>query len=279
HECFELAGFGEEGWSRCNQCGGFTRLNLRGVCPVYHCHGTLESCRPKDELRDNHYARLYHGLEPISMLVEEHTAQLTSKRAAERQDACIRGQLNVLSCSPTCELGVHVGELESVLLRNVPPEAANYIQRAGRAGRRSDSTAFVLTFCQRRSHDLTHFQDPTKIIAGTIRPPYIELRNEKIIRRHAHSVVLSWFFRKCPNYFGKVEDFAFPQEGQPSGPSLLEEVLRERPADLLESLNRVIPDAMKATIGVEDWSWEKNLFDSSNGTLHLAVEGVQSDVE
>ncbi len=279
HEFFELVGFGEEGWSRCDQCGGFTHLNLKGICPVYHCHGTLKPCRPKDGLSDNHYARLYHALEPISMIVEEHTAQLTSERAAELQDAFIRDQINVLSCSTTFELGVDVGELESVLLRNVPPEAANYIQRAGRAGRRHDSTAFVLTFCQRRSHDLTHFQDPVGIIAGTIRPPHVELRNEKILRRHAHSVALSWFFRKCPNYFGKVENFAFPQAGQPGGPDHLKAMLRERPEDLLQSLRHVIPDEMKRTIGVEDWSWERHLFDPSNGTLHLAVEGVRSDVE
>ena len=60
-------------------------------------------------------------------------------------------EVNILSCSTTFELGIDVGELEAVFMRNMPPSAANYIQRAGQAGRRADSAAFVLTFAQRKS--------------------------------------------------------------------------------------------------------------------------------
>ncbi|MHB1560175.1 MAG: DEAD/DEAH box helicase [Isosphaeraceae bacterium] len=279
HEFFELTGFQGDGWHRCNRCGGLGRLNLRGVCPVYRCEGMLEPCRPRDVLGENHYARLYRELAPIPMRVEEHTAQLTSERAAELQDQFVRDQINVLSCSTTFELGVDVGELEAVLLRNVPPEAANYIQRAGRAGRRRDVTAFVLTFCQRRSHDLTHYQEPTTIIAGKIRPPQIELKNEKIIRRHAHSVAFSWFFRRCRDYFGNVENFAFSPEGQAEGADRLEAMLKDRPEDLLQSLLRGVPNNMKSTIGVdENWSWSEPLL-NPKGPLRRAVEGVREDVE
>ena len=68
----------------------------------------------------------------------EHTAQLSSKTAGEYQKDFEEGKINVLSCSTTFEMGVDVGELEATFLRNVPPETANYIQRAGRAGRRRD---------------------------------------------------------------------------------------------------------------------------------------------
>lgn len=40
------------------------------------------------------------------MQVEEHTAQLTTNAAAELQTKSIRGEVNVLSCSTTFELGV-----------------------------------------------------------------------------------------------------------------------------------------------------------------------------
>ena len=90
------------------------------------------------------------------MRAEEHTAQISSSAAAELQNRFVEGEVNILSCSTTFELGVDVGELETVFLRNMPPSAANYVQRAGRAGRRIASTAYVLTFGRRRSHDVTH---------------------------------------------------------------------------------------------------------------------------
>jgi len=42
--------------------------------------------------------------------------------------------VNALVCTPTLELGVDIGQLDAVLMRNVPPLPANYWQRAGRAG-------------------------------------------------------------------------------------------------------------------------------------------------
>src|SRR5262249_13383693 len=151
---------------RCKRCGSISLHNLKGVCPTYRCDGHLEACDPTATFADNHYRQLYLGIEPLRMTVEEHTAQLTGEAAARLQEKFVQGEVNVLSCSTTFELGVDVGELEAVLLRNVPPETANYIQRAGRAGRRTDATAFALTFCQRRSHDLTHFQEPERMISG-----------------------------------------------------------------------------------------------------------------
>src|SRR5207249_8422321 len=132
------------------------------------------------------------------------TAQLSSDRASNIQDQFVSGRINVLSCSTTFELGVDVGEVQAVLLRNVPPSPANYVQRAGRAGRRTDSAALVVTFAQRRSHDLSRFVEPDRMIAGEVRAPYIPLANERIDRRHAHSVALAAFFRHQLRRFGTV---------------------------------------------------------------------------
>jgi hypothetical protein len=96
-------------------------------------------------------------------------------------------------------------------MRNVPPTAANYIQRAGRAGRRTSSTAFVLTFAQRRSHDFTHYMDPLQIIKGEIKPPYIEITNEIIVKRHMYAVALAMFWKSHPQHFGRVNMF-FPTD-------------------------------------------------------------------
>ena len=144
---------------------------------------------------------------PIKMYAEEHTAQLTSQSAAELQTKFVNGEVNILSCSTTFELGIDVGELEAVFMRNMPPSAANYIQRAGRAGRRADSAAFVLTFAQRKSHDITHYHEPWRMVAGEIRAPYITLDNEKIILRHIFATALSKIQAENNDYFGNVESF------------------------------------------------------------------------
>ena len=132
---------------------------------------------------------------PVPLSASEHTGQLTSIEAAEIQQRFIRGEINALSCSTTFELGVDVGELQSVVLRNMPPTTANYVQRAGRAGRRTDSAALIVTYAQRRSHDLSQYQNPVTMVAGEVRAPYVPLGNERIDRRHAHSVALAAFFR------------------------------------------------------------------------------------
>ena len=141
----------------CPQCGLPTATNLRGICPTYRCEGILVAADLKKR-HSNHYRRLYEDLMPIPMHVQEHTAQLTQSEATRIQDLFMRGRVNVLSCSTTFELGVDVGELQAVLLRNVPPKAANYIQRAGRAGRRVDAIALAVTYAQRRPWDLAGYR-------------------------------------------------------------------------------------------------------------------------
>ena len=222
---------------RCNRCYNVSYVNLDNVCPAYGCDGTLERVDTHASAWDaNHYRHLYQTLEPISISAEEHTAQWTPKEAGRVQDRFIRGQINVLSCSTTFELGVDVGDLQAVLMRNVPPTTANYIQRAGRAGRRTDSVAFVLTYAQRRSHDLTHFKQPEKMVSGRIQAPQIEVRNEKIVRRHMHSVFLAAFFRWAKDehdqLFPNVGMFFAPDNGKPSGPALLGDYASQRPAAL-----------------------------------------------
>ena len=131
-----------------------------------HHHGlrrsTWRSTRfPASEEDDDHYRHLYRSLNPVPLSASEHTGQLTSVEAADIQQRFIRGEINALSCSTTFELGVDVGELQSVVLRNMPPTTANYVQRAGRAGRRTESAALIVTYAQRRSHDLSRYQDPS----------------------------------------------------------------------------------------------------------------------
>ena len=270
-------------WRRCQRCSVLTQLDL-SICPTYQCTGQLTSFDPTEALEgENHYRRLYLGLEPIPFSVEEHTAQWTSAEAASIQEAFVKGEVNALSCSTTFELGVDVGELQAVLMRNVPPTTANYIQRAGRAGRRTDSTAFAVTFAQRRSHDLSHYAHPERIVAGKIRPPTFAIVNEKIVRRHAHSVLFAAFFRSVRDETGRqfhtVGDFFDTSEGTPSGPELLKGYLASRPESLRETLTRIVPDELQAELGIDTWEWITGLTNpDSKGVLDNARSEVENDL-
>jgi len=202
---------------------------------------------------------------------------LTSERAAEIQKDFYEGKINILSCSTTFELGVDVGDLETVFMRNVPPSAANYIQRAGRAGRRTSSTAFVLTFAQRRSHDFSHFADPLRVIRGEIRPPYFEISNDKIVRRHMYAVAIAQFWRRNPDYFGAVEKF-FTNNKTGSAVPELSAFLRSRPADLKLALSRIVPRAMHERVGLANWRWVDGLLDAQDGVLTRAEKELLQDL-
>jgi ATP-dependent helicase YprA (DUF1998 family) len=205
-------------------------------------------------LETNLYRQNYRDNSLIPLSAEEHTAQWTAEKGAEIQADFIEGKINVLSCSTTFELGVDVGDLQAVLMRNMPPTTANYIQRAGRAGRRTDTAAYIMTFAQRRSHDLTHYEDPSRMVSGQLNPPRTPLTNEKILRRHLHSVVFARFFIWAKDEYQKefrnVGDFFFPEEG-PDGRTLLSEFLSERSPELAKQIENIIPENMKMYFGLE----------------------------
>ena len=118
----------------------------------------------------------------------EHTAQVTSEDRQIREARFREGELPLLFCSPTMELGVDIAQLNLVNLRNVPPTPANYAQRSGRAGR-GGQPALVFTYCAGRSpHDQYFYREPTRMVAGAMAPPRIDLRNRDLIRSHVHAI-------------------------------------------------------------------------------------------
>lgn len=271
-------------WRRCAQCGLLTRLDL-GICSTYRCNGALVAFNPQEVLaQENHYRNLYLNLKSIAFGIEEHTAQWKSDEAASIQEKFIQGDVNALSCSTTFELGVDVGDLQAVLMRNVPPTTANYVQRAGRAGRRTDSTAFALTFAQRRSHDLTQYANPVRIVAGKIHPPSFAIANEKIIRRHMHSVAFAMFFRLMRDQrdkeFRNVGAFFESNDGTSAGPELLQQFLTSYPKELQNALARIVPVELQAELAIDTWGWINPLCGPENeGLLDHARNEVKTDLE
>ena len=140
---------------------------------------------------------------------EDHTGQLGTDERQDREDRFradwyldeARTQLDVkrirsasisaLFCSPTMELGIDIGGLSVVHLRNAPPNPANYAQRSGRAGR-SGQGALVFTYCSSYSpHDRHYFQQQAELVAGAVQAPRLDLCNRELLLTHLNALAVS----------------------------------------------------------------------------------------
>ena len=220
---------------QCSKCKRLTPYNVHNFCPQDGCNGTLQECDPDEVLGNNYYRKQYKTKKIEKIVIQEHTAQLERKRAKEYQDDFKNKKINILSCSTTFEMGIDIGNLETVFMRNVPPTPANYVQRAGRAGRRKDSAAYILTYCGAGSHDYTYFSEPEKMISGVINPPYFNVLNRKIIVRHLMATCLGFFFRENPLYFESLDEFVFG-----NGLNAFHSFMARKPVNLVEYIDNKI---------------------------------------
>ncbi len=263
----------DEIWE-CDICATLGNYNIRGVCPRNHCPGTLSPAR-QERLVGNHYRILYESPAlPPELRAEEHTAQIDADEARRRQDEFKNGDIHLLSSSTTFEVGVDLGDLEAVFLRNVPPESFNYAQRAGRAGRR-DTPGLVLTYCRRNPHDLYHYEKPVgRVIEGTIHPPRLHMTNEKIVLRHMVAVALSEFFKQDPDRFRNVETFL----GGWHVPRATKDLFGfcEDNGELKETMRRIVPANMHDRVGLDDDAWVLNIT-GKDSRLALAEAEVSAD--
>ena len=177
----------------CPRCLTVHRFRRLQVCTGSTCRTTLN----ERGLEENYFRRVYVlplG-EAAPVRAEEHSGQVSGQ---ERREIELRFRdpddpLNALVCTPTMELGIDIGHLNAVTLRNVPPSPANYAQRAGRAGRSGQPsliTVFAGVGFARGPHDQYFYRFPEKMIAGAIAAPRFRLDNRALIWAHIHSLVL-----------------------------------------------------------------------------------------
>ena len=132
-------------------------------------------------------------------LAGEHSAQQDKSRLHELEDQFERGEINILSCSTTMEMGVDIGGISAVVMSNVPPMPANYLQRAGRAGRRSENKSMALTFCAANPIGLRTMKNPKWALEHKIASPHLKFDSKNIVERHVNSLMFGIFVRRGDN--------------------------------------------------------------------------------
>ena len=192
---------------RCKSCGHNisvaeeeSALFLNTFCQRFHCYGRYES----HEVGADYYGKLYATGDVERIFAREHTGLLnrTEREKLELEFKAVGKNRypwypNLLSCTPTLEMGIDIGNLSSLVLCSVPPAQANYLQRIGRAGRR-DGNALNLTVANARPHDLYFFAEPKEMLAGYIDSPGIYLDASAVLERQFTAYCFDRWIAKDP---------------------------------------------------------------------------------
>ena len=238
---------------RCQRCRRMqVRPSPHDRCLAWRCDGTLV---PLADDPDD-YDLLALDQKFALLRPAEHSAQVPNEER-ERLERWFKGegeQVNTLVCTPTLEMGVDIGGLDSVLLRNVPPSPANYWQRVGRAGRRH-RLAVNLTYARDTSHDRQHFAEPLKLLEGRVEPPRFNLRNEVMVGKHVRAAVIT-----------RLRQLA--REGGGLGEHDREEIR--------QALDRVLPTFVRGYLIEVDGSYRRSAFDV--GALHTVVTKHEAEL-
>ena len=178
---------------KCNHCGlkhtvSADQLAIweNAPCINANCAGTYIK---DDEETSDYYSHLYSTGDLTRINAKEHTGLLERNEREQLEKDFKRSKSdqklydpNVLSCTPTLEMGIDIGDLSSVILCSMPPSQANYAQRVGRAGRK-DGNALTLAIANAKPHDLYFYQDPLDMISGEVVPPQIFLKASAVLER------------------------------------------------------------------------------------------------
>jgi DEAD/DEAH box helicase domain-containing protein len=153
-------------------------------CTSYQCTGEYQPVVTED----NYYQNVYNRRRAPRIYATDHTGLLDrGDRERKEHDFKFRPRvdsLNVLVATSTLEMGIDIGDLNVTINTSVPPLPSNFLQRIGRAGRKSGSALIVNFATARKSHDLFYYEEPLEMMAGKVHTPGCFLSAKEIMKRH-----------------------------------------------------------------------------------------------
>ncbi|MDE0115764.1 MAG: DEAD/DEAH box helicase [bacterium] len=268
------AGLEDDGTALWQLPAGAMRWEL-GHGQPYHDPIRMPSGPERGITPNPYFVALYTGETTKDRRLEarEHTAQVPHEQRAEREHRFRNGELPMLFCSPTMELGVDIAELNVVNMRNVPPTPANYAQRSGRAGR-SGQPALVTTFCATgNSHDQHFLRHQEQMVAGQVEAPRLDLANEDLVRAHVHSVWLAHSGLNLGNKMGELLDLSGDQPSLELMAQVADTLADQAVRSQAQARARAILENLRPELAEADW-WTDDWLNDTMQALRNRFEGA-----
>ena len=269
---------------KCKKCGqrfSFSSENAKFaenmLCPSNSCCGTLIK---DEETTFDYYHNLYNYGDIKRIVADEHTGLLARGAREDVENIFKRNKeeqkpwdTNILSCTPTLEMGIDIGDLSSVILCSMPPAQSQYLQRVGRAGRK-DGNSLVITVANARPHDLYFYASPREMIEGEVNTPRIFLDASAVLERQfvafcfdnwiksgVQENVIPRYVGTCLKYIGKADTNTFPYN--------FLNYVQEKLHQLLKRFFELFPDVSEITKG-EIYMYA-NGSDLQNSPMHMKI--------
>lgn len=142
------------------------------------------------EFDKSEYQTIKEVIDKNFFLSATHSSEVEKEEKSIIEAKFQNNELNMMFSTPTLEMGIDIGGLNIVFMKGVPPLPSNFAQRAGRAGRKSDKTALIVTLCSDNSyHDMYYFQNPINMIEGVINPPRFQYDNMNLAKKHINALL------------------------------------------------------------------------------------------
>lgn len=238
--------------------GSSTRVLVLGRADAKRCDGKpafpfrSEKRLRKESAAPGFYASVYSRTTTTRVHAEEHTGLLQNDARDRLERRFKAGRTtadptapNLLTCTPTLEMGVDIGDLSAAMLCSVPPGPANYLQRVGRAGRKTGN-ALLFTMAGSSPHDLYFHAQPLRMLDGTVLPPGAYLGAPEMLRRQLAAWCMDAWARDdegAPNIPGRVGDI-LGELSQVGFPGRFLEYVGTHGADLAEDFLALFGDRL-----------------------------------
>ena len=252
--------------SQCKKCGSKYNWESVQYCIMPACKDVLVPATTEENFYTIQYTKPFDGRDNI--IAEDHSGQVKGQDRKIKENKFKKNppEIQFLIATPTMELGIDIGTLSSVYLRNVPPNPSNYAQRAGRAGR-SGQGSIIQTFCgsgsSRGVHDQYYYNRPLEIVSGKISVPRFNLANTTLFEAHVNSLVLQTIDKKLQTQPRQFIDFGNRAELP---------MMKDYIEDLIDSIQRNKDSILKnirEAFGKE--------IDDSNG--QITWKGIEDQVD